>query len=122
MDYPHKIRIYRAAGAGIDPTPANQDPDTGRTTGDANLTDDDTTIWEGKCDVQDRGEVIQRDQAGQPTLESDATCFLQKERAVSIVNVNDRVTVTWEDGSKQNATVLQKRRIDGALLLRRLYA
>lgn len=121
MDYPHKIKIYRAAGVGIDPTPATQDPDTGRTT-DVNLLDDDTTIWEGRCDVQDKGEVIQRDQAGQPTLESDATCFLAKERAVSIVNINDRVTVTWEDGSTQNAVVLQKRRLDGALLLRRLYA
>jgi len=118
MDYPHTITIYRTAGVS-DPTPASQDPDTGRTT-DADTSDDNTTIWKGRCDVQDVGEVIKRDQAGQPTLESDATCFLAKERAVSLVNDGDRVTITWEDESTSDAIVLARRRLDGVLSLRRL--
>lgn len=118
MDYPHTITIYRPAGA-ADPTPITQDPDTGHTT-DSNLTDDNTTVWEGRCDVQDVGEVLKRDQAGQPILESDATCFLAKERAVSLVNDGDKVTITWEDKSTSDAIVLAKRRIDGVLSLRRL--
>lgn len=118
MDYPHQITIYRPAGS-ADPTPIVQDPDTGHTT-DSNITDDTTTVWKGRCDVQDRGEVLKRDQAGQPMLESDATCFLSKERAISLVNDGDLVTITWEDKTTSDAQVLSRRRLDGVLNLRRL--
>lgn len=122
MEYPHKIRIRRPAAAGADPTAGQQDPDTGLWTGDVDASDDLTTIWEGRCDVQDRGEVIVRDTAGQPTLEADATCFLAKERAVTMAKEGDLVAITWEDGTVGNARVLRIRRLDGVLLLRRLYA
>lgn len=122
MDYPHLITIQRNAAAGIDPTAGQQDPDTGLWTGDTTVTDDLTTIWEGRCDVQDKGEVITRDTAGQPVLEADATCFLAKERAVTLAKENDIVTITWEDKTKSKARVLRIRRLDGVLLLRRLYA
>lgn len=118
MDYPHLITIYRSA-AGADPTPPVQDPDTGRTD-DVDASDDNTTVWKGRCDCQDVGEVLKRDQAGAPTLESDATCFLAKERAVTLVNDGDLVTITWEDQTTSDAQVLARRRLDGVLALRRL--
>lgn len=120
MDYPHYITIRRPAGAGVDPSPGVQDPDTGLWTGDVIATDDSVTVWKGRCDVQDKGEVILRDSAGQPTLEADAVCFLAKERAIILVKENDVVTITWEDQSESDARVLRIRRLDGVLLLRRL--
>jgi hypothetical protein len=118
MNYPHQITVYRPAG-NADPTPIVQDPDTGHTA-DSDLTDDNTTVWTGRCDVQDIGEVLKRDPAGQPVLESDATCFLAKERAVTLVEDGDLVTITWEDQTTSDAQVLSRRRLDGVLALRRL--
>lgn len=120
MDYPHQITIRRPAPAGVDPSPGTQDQDTGLWTGDTVATDDSVTVWKGRCDCQDKGEVILRDTAGQPVLEADATCFLAKERAITLVKENDIVTITWEDRTESDARVLRIRRIDGVLLLRRL--
>lgn len=122
MEYPHKIKIQRPVAAGTDPTQGQQDPDTGLWTGDTDATDDLSTVWEGRCDVQDRGEVITRDTAGQPILEADGVCFLAKERAATLAKEDDIVTIVWEDKTESQARVLRIRRLDGVLLLRRLYA
>lgn len=119
MRYPHLITIQRPTAV-VDPTPGNQNQDTGLWTGDTSAADDLDTVWEGRCDCQDLGTVINRDEAGTPTLVSDATCFLQKERAVDLVKVNDMVTITWEDQTTSDARVLKKVRLDGSLLLKRL--
>ena len=120
MDYPHLITIKRPANAGVDPTPGDQDEDTGLWEGDTDPSDDYTTVWKGRCDCQDKGEVILRDSSGAPTLESDAVCFLSNQRAVTWVVPNNIVTITWEDETEQDARVLQVRRLDGSLLLQRL--
>lgn len=105
MSYPHRLSITRE-GTG------SQDPDTGAwTPGTAVM------IYDGPADVQDGGETIQRDSDGRPTAVSDATAYLEDERAVGSIYVGDRAVVTWEDGTTADARVLKVVRLDGKLQL-----
>lgn len=110
MRYPHRLTITDPA------TPqGTQDAATGAWTPDAGATA--AVLYDGAADVQDVGAVIERDADGKPTLRSDATAFLADERALAAIPSGAPATVTWDDGTTAEATVVRVRRLDGSLAL-----
>lgn len=112
MSYRQRVRVTRpfAEGAGT------QDPDTGAMTPTVHP---DEVLYEGEADVQDRRRTIRRGQDGQPTLQSDADCFLPMHVDTSIFREEDAVTVTFETSREEEAAVAGVSRLDGILFLRR---
>ena len=109
MKYPHSWRCVRD-----DPdNPGSQDPDTGEWTPAA-----DTVVYDGAADCQDEGEVLQRDAEGRAVTMSEAVLYLEDEAAAPDHEPGDVGTVTWEDGSTDDAEVQKVVRLDGKLLLR----
>ena len=112
MDWPHKLRIARATAPG-----GGSQNDDGVWLDNADQ-DDDTVVYDDKADVQDAGKALERDNLGSPTNPSSAIAFLKDERKIKDIKPGDVAEITWEDGTKDKATVLRVRRIDGALALK----
>lgn len=104
--YPHTWTCTRS-GAG------SQDPDTGAWTPGA-----DTTVYNGPADCQDEGTETSRDAEGKLVVRSVSTLFLEDEGAAPDHQEGDVGTVTWEDGTTDDAEVVRIRRLDGSMELR----
>ena len=109
MRYPHTWTCTRE-----DPdNPGSQDPDTGEwTPGGA------VEVYNGPADCQDEGEVLGRGSDGRAVKRSDAVLFLEDESKVADHVAGDVGTITWEDGSTDDAEVEEIVRLDGKLRLR----
>ena len=108
-DYPHRLRVTRS-----NPTPGAVDPETGDVTpGGADL-----VLYDGLADVQDAGEAVPRNASGMPALASDATAFLQDEKAGLAIEPNDVATVFYPGGERTaEGEVKFVRELDGAVLI-----
>lgn len=107
MRYPHAIRVERAGEI------TGSDPDTG-----APVYAPPVVLYDGEADVQDVGEVLDRDPEGTPTERSDATVFLADETALPTLEKGMTVHIDWRDGTTDDATIAKVRRMDGTLLVR----
>jgi hypothetical protein len=112
MDWPHKLRIARATAPG-----GGSQSDDGVWSDNAGQ-DDDTVVYDSLADVQDAGKTLERDNLGSPSNPSTAIAFLKDEKKIKDIKVGDVAEITWEDGTKDKATVIRIRRIDGALALK----
>lgn len=106
MRYPHQWLCVRTSGGSQDATSGKWDP------GAANV------VYSGPADCQDGGERESRDSEGRLVVESVATLFLKDASASADHRTGDVGTVTWEDGSSDDAEVVEVRRLDGTLELR----
>lgn len=106
MRHPHRWTCTRS-GTGT------QDPGTGAWTPGA-----DTTVFDGPADIQDGGEETSRDTEGRLVVRSIAVMFLDPEEAAHDHVVGDVGTGTWEDGSTDDAEIVNIRRIDGRMELK----
>lgn len=106
MRYPHTWTCTRSSGG-------TQDPDTGEWTPGAT-----TTVYSGPADCQDEGETIRRDADGRPVTMSEAVLYLADETAVADHRPGDTGTVTWEDGTTDDAEVAKVVRLDGKIHLK----
>lgn len=75
-------------------------------------------VYDGPADCQDEGETIRRDADGRPVAMSAATLYLEDESAALLHDAGDTGTVTWEDGSTDDAEVVKVVRLDGKLHLK----
>ena len=73
-----------------------------------------TTVYDGAADVQE-GAVERVDRDGQTFRLGDAEAFLP--RPVAAIEAGQAVTITFTDGSTQEATVSETRRLDDSLVL-----
>lgn len=119
MNFPHYVVVTRT-GPGANTPGGVQDPDEGTWTDDPALPDK-ALVTKGRADVQDVGTVVQRDEAGMPTLTSDATCFFRTESKVKLCKDGDTVLIHWNDGQPDStARIVKIRRLDGTLMLSRV--
>src|SRR4051812_14725812 len=91
--FAEKVRIERTGARG-----GTQDAETGVWTaagGNPNL------LYDGRCDAQDKGRVLTRDQQGNPMVTADLTLFLPVRGTVGRTGIaqDDVATVTWTDGT-----------------------
>ena len=77
-------------------------------------TEPGTTVYDGAADVQE-GAVERVDRSGQTFRMGDAEAFLP--RPVAAIEAGQAVTITWADGSTQDATVSETRRLDDSIIL-----
>lgn len=77
-------------------------------------------VYNDRADVQDQGRSIQRTEEGLPSLRSEAVAFLRDESKLGLFQVDDTVTIVWEDGTDSDAVVIRISRLDGSLDLRRV--
>lgn len=116
MNYPHWGVVSRVTVA---PTPGGYTDDDGVWHDDP-VQPDTAVIYEGPGDFQDKGEAIETDSAGQPTLIADGVFYPKNERIVADIEPLDRLEVTYKDGTKESGEVLRVRRLDGAVFIRRM--
>ena len=116
MNFPHYITVTR--GGGTTGTPGGtQDPDEGTWEDDPTLPDENI-VTKGRADVQDIGAATKRNEAGMPTLMSDATAFFNTEEKAKLCRPGDLVRIEWNDGTPDAfARIVKVRRLDGALSL-----
>lgn len=117
MNYPHWGVITRPPAP--EGTPGGWTDDDGIWHDDP-AAPDVSIIFEGPGDYQDKGEVIETDSAGRPTAIADGVFFPKKERVAMAVEPNDLLEITFEDKSKEQGQVLRVRRLDGAIMVRRM--
>ena len=110
LKYPHTITITR-------PTPGVSAGSMVSGVWVPNVTATLVAVYTGVADVQDTPKVLLRDASGVPVIVSDATVFLADGVNAAIVHEEDFVTVTWEDGTTDDARVMQTRRLDDRLAL-----
>lgn len=106
MRFPHTWTCTRT-GTG------SQDPDTGAWTPGA-----PASVYDGPADCQDEGEETSRDPQGRLIVRSVSRLFLADESKTAAHRTGDVGVVTWEDGTADDAEVVQVRRLDGTLRLR----
>lgn len=118
MRYKHILTINRGAGGGGDSGHFDENdvfvPDP--------TPEDNPPVYSGRVDFQDIGTALARDTSGTPTELSDAVAFLaedSEEGPITLIQPNDRATITFEDGRTMDFTVLRARFLDASVHLRR---
>jgi hypothetical protein len=111
--FAEKVKIERAGATG-----GAQDQESGVWTPAGTGS---RVIYDGKCDAQDKGRVLTRDQQGNPMVTADITLFLPVRGMVSKAGIqqDDVATVTWVDGTTTVGQVLRADRLDDSVYLRR---
>jgi hypothetical protein len=108
--YPHGITVTRAAA--------------GTSAGDmvggawiANPLVTPATVYSGPADCQDTPKALARDTDGIATITADAIVFLPRGVSAALFLPEDHCVVTWEDGTTDDARVMESRRLDDRIAL-----
>ncbi len=119
MEFPHYITITRPSGV-LPGGSGTQDADEG-TWSDNTSTPDSQTVTKGRADVQDMGELIERDTAGMPTLIDGFRAYFRTEKKARFCSPGDIVNVEWNNGMPDlQFRIKQVQRLDGSLVLQRI--
>jgi hypothetical protein len=108
--YPHTITVTRAP-AGV---PAGNMVNGAWI---ANPLVNPTIVYAGAADCQDAPKSLRRDLDGVATISADAIVFLPRGVSAARFLVEDHCVVTWEDGTTDDARVMESRRLDDRLAL-----
>jgi hypothetical protein len=111
--WPHRVVVSSPGGGSAGAFNEDDEwvPDAG---------EDPDVLYAGAANVQDKGRVMKRDEAGTPVEVSDATCFLKKKKQAGHIPEGASVTIDWKDGTTSDAVVIGIRHSDNSLDLRRV--
>lgn len=119
MNFPHYITITRPSGASPSGS-GTQDPDEG-TWVDNTATPASQVVTKGRADVQDMGELVERDTAGMPTLIDGFRAYFRTEKKARFCKPGDIVKVEWNnDMPDLQFRIKEVQRLDGSLVLQRV--
>lgn len=115
--WPHTLRIY----SGDVVTPGGYTDDDGIWHDDP-AASDTVTLFDGPADVQDGGAMFNRDKSGEIVDRSDAVAFLKQAKVITSLSRKTglKAEITWEDDSVSLADVVEVRRLDGSIWLKRV--
>lgn len=127
MNFPHRIRLSVLSpvdAAGV------QDPHTGVFT--FATPDNRVVFYDGEADVQETARRLRKGDDGETSLDANAVAYLAETDVFKVssalvvaathlkLQTNVLADITWEDGAMETAEVAGVRRLDGAVLLRRV--